>query len=196
MKVVKVGEGSKLNFPGGSFDETKLIKKDNLRNTDEIIVELRLQNFPESLRRDVERIQKDISINQSKYEAISQILELVNNSKVYDENLKLRIAEIYENAKYDNVYLLENIKEQLFSGNLEGLANLVRNELDKLSTKLDENIKESSFLLVKFQNVSSLVKDISNEQLEETIKLIEANINKIEDSVNISSKNVSRFISG
>ncbi len=193
MKILKIEESNKLTFTDDNSNRNKSKNQIHDKRTDETIVKLKWQNFPSSLKNEMEELQKNISINQAKAEAILQISKLLNSAENYSENLKNKIMEIYENTKYENTYLLNNIKEDLFSGDLERALNSIKNETSKLSIELEENTKKTNSLLVKFQNISTFVKDVSKEQIETTIKLIKSNSSEVQKTLNINSQNITKL---
>lgn len=194
MKIVRIGENTNISF-NRNGEVSKEKGKDSVKRADEIVVRLKSQDFPNVIRKEMDEIQKDVSITQAKIDAISQISKLLKGVSEYDDNLRQKIQEVYENSKYEGNYLLEDIKDDLFSGDLERVLIALEKGVDKLSNKVVENQKRTNALLVKFENISTFIENISNEQVENVGKLIVSSMGKTQKILNITPEDVIKFLS-
>lgn len=137
-------------------------------------------------------IQRDMSMVQAELDAISQISNLLKNSQDQEEIYR-GIRNIYNQAKYEDIYLLDNIKEDLFSNDIPRILQSLEKEVETLSNKFEENRKNANALLVKFQNITTFIETVSNDQIDGTIRLI----SKLSDQgiFKISPQNVIKFLS-
>ncbi|MEN2998493.1 MAG: hypothetical protein ABDH28_05605 [Brevinematia bacterium] len=196
MKIVRIGEGGKIN-PNKDVSETSKSKntETSSRGVDEIVIKLKSKEFPEMIKNEMIVIQREVTITQAQIDAISKVSKLLKGITTYDENIKSQIQQLYETSKYEDMYLLENIKDELFSGDLNRLLSALEKEVNNLSSKVEENRKKTNALLVKFQNINTFIDTISNEQVDTTAKLITSSITRVQKILNITPYNVMKFLS-
>lgn len=195
MKIVKLTTTDKVDIPSGKEKTNEKKKEDKSPSADEIVVKLRSQDFPRLIKDEMQYIQREVSITQAQLDAIYKISNLIKGVKYIDENLRDQIRRIYETSTYGETYLLENIKNELFAEDLEGLVAALNKEVTVLSKKIEDNRKKTNALLVKFQNINTFIDTISNEQINNTARLIASSASKVQRMLNLSSENVIKFLS-
>lgn len=193
MKIIRISEGGNINFQKEDRD-TNLKGENSVirRGSDEIVVKLKSLDFPNTIKEEMKVIQRDMSMVQAELDAISQISNLLKNSQDQEEIYR-GIRNIYNQAKYEDIYLLDNIKEDLFSNDVPRILQALEKEVKSLSSKFEENRKNTNALLVKFQNITTFIETVSNDQIDGTIRLI----SKLSDQgiFKISPQNVIKFLS-
>lgn len=193
MKIIRISEGGNINFQ--KEDKDTNLKGENSvirRGSDEIVVKLKSLDFPNTIKEEMKVIQRDMSMVQAELDAISQISNLLKNSQDQEEIYR-GIRNIYNQAKYEDIYLLDNIKEDLFSNDVPRILQALEKEVESLSNRFEENRKNTNALLVKFQNITTFIETVSNDQIDGTIRLI----SKLSDQgiFKISPQNVIKFLS-
>lgn len=193
MKIIRISEGGNINFQ--KEDKDTNLKGENSvirRGSDEIVVKLKSLDFPNTIKEEMKVIQRDMSMVQAELDAISQISNLLKNSQDQEEIYR-GIRNIYNQAKYEDIYLLDNIKEDLFSNDVPRILQALEKEVESLSNRFEENRKNTNALLVKFQNITTFIETVSNDQIDGTIRLI----SKLSDQgiFKITPQNVIKFLS-
>lgn len=193
MKIIKISEGGGVNFQRedrsiSSRNGDSVVRKPS----DEIVVKLKSQDFPNSIREEMKTVQKEMAMVQAELEAISEISKLIKNSQSFEEISK-GIREIYDRTKYEDIYLLKKIREDLFSDDISRILQSLEREVEYLSSKFEESKRKTNALLVKFQNITTFIESISVDQIDGTVKLI----SKLNDQgiFKITPQNVMRFLS-
>ncbi|MCX8029435.1 MAG: hypothetical protein N2712_05510 [Brevinematales bacterium] len=193
MKIVRIGDIQ--NISHSKENNEKNPRSLDYKYADEILIKLKDQGIPSSLKEEMRTIQRDISIAQAKVEALSNVSRILKNYSSYTEELKNELENIYKNSKFEDIFLLEDIKKEIFSGDIETIYKALDRELNNLSDTIEKSRKNVNAVMVKFQNISTFIDNISSEQIENTAKLIISSFKNTQGILNISPNSIMKFLS-
>lgn len=197
MKILRIGENININVAKDSSDNSVNSNRGSSpsKGADEIILELKSKGLPNSLKDEMKQVQRNISLTQAKIDAVSRVSRLLKEVKEYSGEVEVMLREVYNTSKFEDIYLLDDIKEELFSRDILTIYQALEREIDKLSQEVRQNQKSVSSIMVKFQNIATFIDNLSFNYVDDTVRLMLTGIEKSYRVINLSPETIIKFLS-
>lgn len=197
MKILKIGENININIAKDNIDKSTNSNREfsPSKGADELILELKSKGLPNSLKDEMKEVQRKISLTQAKIDAVSRVSKLLKEVKEYSDEVEVMLREVYNTSKFEDIYLLDDIKEELFSRDILTIYQALEKEIDKLSQEVRQNQKSVSSIMVKFQNIATFIDNLSINYVDDTVRLMLTGIDKSYKVINLSPETIIKFLS-
>ncbi|MCS7298464.1 MAG: hypothetical protein RMJ37_00705 [Spirochaetia bacterium] len=197
MKILKIGENININITKDNIDKSINSNREfsPSKGADELILELKSKGLPNSLKDEMKEVQRKISLTQAKIDAVSRVSKLLKEVKEYSDEVEVMLREVYNTSKFEDIYLLDDIKEELFSKDILTIYQALEKEIDKLSQEVRQNQKSVSSIMVKFQNIATFIDNLSINYVDDTVRLMLTGIDKSYKVINLSPETIIKFLS-
>lgn len=197
MKILKIGENININIAKDNIDKSTNSNREfsPSKGADELILELKSKGLPNSLKDEMKEVQRKISLTQAKIDAVSRVSKLLKEVKEYSDEVEVMLREVYNTSKFEDIYLLDDIKEELFSKDILTIYQALEKEIDKLSQEVRQNQKSVSSIMVKFQNIATFIDNLSINYVDDTVRLMLTGIDKSYKVINLSPETIIKFLS-
>lgn len=199
MKIVRIGESSGVSYMN---KESRSVKgqKNEISSEDQVVFKKKTLDTFRGIMEEMKLLQEDANFMQAKVEALKKISDFLKskgfNSPILDDESIKAIESIYENSKFGNRYVLEDVKDGIFSKDLLKIYETLSSAADRIEAQFEENRKKSYILTIKFQNINTTIESMSTDKIDSTIKLLLTSIGKTDNVLRMDRNVVNKLISG